>query len=219
VTVVAFKFLGKGRVAPFGGFVWPEPDGEWVSAAGELSVCARGIHACRVSDLPHWIGEELWQIELGDPVAEHELMLVAERGRLTRPIAAWDESARQAFAGYCVTRVAHHASAELRSAELRDEAQAIDRAAAKSTPRELAAVADRAAAVAAVGGWRARHAGELAGYVADAVAWSADPAAVAYVAAHAADARSEPDDERDPFVVERGLQAEWLRTELKLEEA
>lgn len=217
--MIAYKFLNRDRVAPFTGFLWPAPGDGWVELAGEPSLCSRGIHACRVSDLPYWLTEELWRMELGGAVVEHELKLVAQRGRLLGRVDAWAGAARMRFAEFCLDRVVHHAAGELRAAGLEAEARAIQRAARSREGGEtgpLRAAADAAATSAAAGERMVRHAGHLAGYVVDAVDWLSDPAGVAYVAAHAADARVDPDDDGDPFARERAHQARWIADELDL---
>jgi hypothetical protein len=67
--MTTYKFLERGRVAPFTGFEWPVD--EWVEASA-VDPCRRGIHACRVRDLPIWIDDELWQVELAGDVVEKE---------------------------------------------------------------------------------------------------------------------------------------------------
>ena len=99
--VIAYKFLAAGAVAPFTGFRWPV--GEWVEVAG-VDPCLQGVHACRVRDLPVWLGRELWEIELGGDVVEQERKVVAARGRLTRRIEAWDERAADEFGRFCARR-------------------------------------------------------------------------------------------------------------------
>jgi hypothetical protein len=100
--VIAYKFLSPGAVGPFSGFRWPTPaggtPGAWVSAARAGS--AYGVHACRPSDLPYWIDEELWVAELDGEVREAEHQLVAARGRLLEPVDAWRDLAR-AFGDDC----------------------------------------------------------------------------------------------------------------------
>src|SRR5919204_3184718 len=86
--MIAYKFLGEQRVAPFTGFQWPLE--EWVDAA-EVDPCRRGIHACRVGDLPIWLDRELWEIELDGQLIERERKVVAPRGRLTRRIEQWND--------------------------------------------------------------------------------------------------------------------------------
>src|SRR5215469_8857517 len=84
----AWKFLDSGRIAPFGGHVWPAPTGaspgEWRRVPG------REVFACRIADLPWWIGRELWEIELEAPVRVLETQLAAPAGRLVRQVVAWD---------------------------------------------------------------------------------------------------------------------------------
>jgi hypothetical protein len=99
--VIAYKFLDAGGVGPFTGFRWPV--GEWVEAGG-VDPCVQGVHACRVRDLPVWLGHELWEIELAGEVVEQERKLVGERGRLLRRVDAWDERVAQEFGRFCARR-------------------------------------------------------------------------------------------------------------------
>jgi hypothetical protein len=104
----AYKFLRPGRVGPFSGFEWPA--GEWVEAGGG-ELCVRGIHACRLEDLPYWITRELWEIELDGAVHEEARKLVAERGRLVRRVEGWDSDAGRRFAEACAERARERADA------------------------------------------------------------------------------------------------------------
>src|SRR6187402_816807 len=138
--MIAYKFLASGRVAQFSGCEWPEEG--WLEAEQPLVPCRTGMHACRIEDLPYWLGPELWEVELGGEVLPGELKLVAERGRLRRRIEKWDEEARSAFADECVRRVAKHAADELRDAGLDEESVAL---AAAQDLDAIAAAADAAA--------------------------------------------------------------------------
>jgi hypothetical protein len=100
--VIAYKFLREGGRSPFTGFHWPS-DGEWVEAAA-LEPCRAGIHACRVPDLPFWLGRELWEIELGGAVVEQERKVVAARGRLVRRAPGWHAGLLDAFCAACRAR-------------------------------------------------------------------------------------------------------------------
>jgi hypothetical protein len=99
--MIAYKFLDEGGVGPFTGFRWPV--GAWVEAAG-VDPCLEGIHACRVRDLPVWLGRELWEIELAGEVLERERKLVAPRGRLTRRLDAWNDHVAHEFGRFCAQR-------------------------------------------------------------------------------------------------------------------
>jgi len=92
--VIAFTFTGPGEVRPFLGGRWPPP-GEW----------AEHGRGSRIEHLPVWIAAELWLVELDGSVHEIESQLRAERGRLVRQIAAWDDAAASAFAGSCAGRI------------------------------------------------------------------------------------------------------------------
>jgi len=100
--VKAYKFLLAGRVAPFSGFSWPV--GEWVESPDEAA-CAVGIHACERGDLPFWLMDELWEIDLGEPVERGRHKVVAASGRLVRRIEGWDERTGEDFTVACVERV------------------------------------------------------------------------------------------------------------------
>ena len=99
--VIAYKFLKAGRIAPFTGFAWPVD--RWVEAES-VETCRGGIHACRVRHLPIWMGAELWAIELDGEVLEQMRKVVAQRGRLTRRIDAWNDELLEAFGRFCIAR-------------------------------------------------------------------------------------------------------------------
>jgi len=99
--VTAYKFLEPEAVSPFAGFRWPV--GEWVEAAS-ADVCRRGIHACRIADLPFWLGPELWEIELDGDVVVHQRKVVAPRGRLVRRIEDWNDATRIEFGASVLAR-------------------------------------------------------------------------------------------------------------------
>ena len=54
--------------------------------------------------MPHWLGMELWEVELDGEIVLEEAALVASRARLVRCVAAWDELMRQRYARWCLTR-------------------------------------------------------------------------------------------------------------------
>ncbi len=103
----AYKILKDGR-SEFTGWQWPLPEadqpGEWVHAEGPIALCVNGIHASTPEQLPHWIGTELWEIELAGEVLEDEAALVASRARLLRRVHDWDEPMRGRFAQMCLER-------------------------------------------------------------------------------------------------------------------
>ena len=99
--MIAYKFLDDGAVGPFTGFRWPV--GEWVDAGG-VEPCLQGIHACRLRDLPVWLGHEPWEIELDRGPVQQLRKVVASRGRLTRRIDAWNARAAREFGRFCARR-------------------------------------------------------------------------------------------------------------------
>jgi hypothetical protein len=103
----AYKVLRDGR-SEFTGWQWPLPSAErpgaWVRAVGPIALCVNGIHASNPEQLPHWLGDEIWEIELDGDVLVEEPALVASQARLLRRVAAWDESMRRRFAETCLDR-------------------------------------------------------------------------------------------------------------------
>ena len=102
--VIAYKFLRSDGRSVFTAFGWPLPadgPGAWVEAP--VDPCRSGIHACRASQLPHWAGRVLYEVELGGDVVEDGGKLIAPRGRLVRRVGAWDEQ-RDAYTRMCADR-------------------------------------------------------------------------------------------------------------------
>lgn len=106
--MIAYKFLRAGAVAPFSRTLWPSPEngapGAWVRAAGELELCGNGVHACRASDLPYWLFDELWEIELEAPIRSAATHVVAAAGRLRSQVEAWGPRTAIELAAACVER-------------------------------------------------------------------------------------------------------------------
>jgi hypothetical protein len=99
--LIAYKFLGTGGIGRFTGFRWTA--GTWTEA-GATDPCRAGIHACRIRDLPIWLDDELWEIELGGDVVRGDRKVVAARGRLTKRIERWTRDVAHEFGGYCAQR-------------------------------------------------------------------------------------------------------------------
>jgi hypothetical protein len=103
--VIAYKFLRPDGTSPFTGYRWSLPDdgpSEWVDASVEP--CRSGIHACRRSDLPLWVGRLLYEIELAGDVVEQPTKIVAPRARLLRRVEAWDDALRDTYTRMCADR-------------------------------------------------------------------------------------------------------------------
>jgi hypothetical protein len=107
IAMRAYKVLRDGR-SEFTGWQWPLPSpeqpGEWVRACGSIALCVNGIHASTSQQLPHWLGTDIWEIELGGNIVREEAALVASQGRLLRRVEAWDQSMRRRFVEMCLHR-------------------------------------------------------------------------------------------------------------------
>jgi hypothetical protein len=142
-TLIAYKFLRPGAVAPFSGHRWPVPangkPGEWVGTSSWTALCRDGVYACERRNLPLWIWEELWEIELDGEVEAHDQKLRARRGRLVRRVEPWSPGGAKAFARACAARAARHAAEPLRAAGYADAAAVLDEGSDLPRVRELTA--------------------------------------------------------------------------------
>lgn len=145
-----FKFLAAGARAPLTGFVWPVPAGaaaaSWVETSGPLVPCERGVHVCRVDDLPYWLHDELWQMQVDGEQHAGVDCIVVRRARLLRRIDGWQRDAARSFAQAC----AQHAAEALAAApdELRAGAEGYVDDARECAAAGLVALAAFSAAVA-----------------------------------------------------------------------
>jgi hypothetical protein len=201
--MIAYKFLQPGRTGPFSGFTWPEP-GVWVRADPDTVACRRGIHACRPRDLPWWLADELWEVELDGRVQADEHKIFAPAGRLRARVDGWTSACAQEFADVCAWRAhgravqalvrAGHASAadELADSGTLDDAEAVARKLAEGIPDTRISLT-----IAGDGAFRA-----LTGA----------PPTSAYIAAHAAMRL----DGAAGYASERAWQSRWLADRLGL---
>ena len=199
--MIAYKFLHAGRTGPFSGFAWPEP-GIWVRAGTETIPCQRGIHACRTRDLPWWLADELWEIELDGDVRTDEHKILAPAGRLRSRVEGWTAACGQEYADACAWRArdravealtrAGHAPARLAACTTLDEVLVAARELAEVLPDTRISLT-----IAGDGAFRA-----LTG---------AAPTS-AYIAAHAAMRL----DGSAGYAAERAWQSRWLARRLGL---
>ena len=201
----AWKFLDPGRIAPFGGHVWPAPStngpGAWVDVPG-------GVFACRLDDLPWWIRAELWEVELASPVRPLSTQVAARRGRLVRRVLTWDEEALHDYGLACAERARDRAIQTFLSEGRQEEADVLRRT---RSMLELCRVAQEMATDART------PASNAVGYVA-ASALRAAQGLGAAAAVHAGDAAVASGDP-GAFERERKWQAAWIaeRCALSLE--
>jgi hypothetical protein len=212
--VLAYAFLDAGAVEPLSGFVWPTPregeQGAWVDANAAPSEALRGY---LVDDLPYWLDDELWNIELGGMLTERDHVVLAERARLLKRIETWADRLAWDFVAACARRIAQRAAAALRDDERAGAASSLEEAG------DLEQLQLAASSAATDDG----RAGKLAGYVADVCFYARDAGVAAraagvaakmsaYALADAEDARES--DER--LANERAWQAAWLVDQLGL---
>lgn len=135
--MIAYKFLAAGGVGRFSDVRWTRPaggsPGPWVVAGEPIAPCRHGVHACRRDHLPHWLDDELWLVELAGCIVEEPGLVVAERGRLVRPVTSWDEQTAAEFTRGCLRAAQEGAVRALERAGCPGEAKA----AAGADPRRL----------------------------------------------------------------------------------
>jgi hypothetical protein len=204
--MIAYKFLRSGRIGPFSGFPWPEP-GEWVRADCDMVACRRGIHACRIRDLPWWLSDELWEIELGGDVRIDEHKIFAPSGRLRSQVAGWTPECAQEYADACAWRARERAVQALTRAE---HPTAAARLVACPTLDDVLLVARRLAEDIPDSRISLTIAGDGA-----VRALTGAPPTSAYIAAHAAMRL----DGADGYAAERAWQSRWLAERLGLSAA
>jgi hypothetical protein len=202
--VNAYKFLRPGAIGPFSGFRWPTPRGSapgpWVDADGAPIRCRCGVHACRLQDLPWWLAEELWEVELAGDVVAYPHKVAGHRGRLVRRVDGWTGAARRDYVHACAWRARDRALERL-------DAPAAERLRASATLEEVHSIALELAEANS-------HARIGLTIAADGAmtALSELPAMGAYVAAHAARRAGG----EAAMAAERRWQAAWLAERLAL---
>jgi hypothetical protein len=201
--MIAYKFLRSGRIGPFSAFPWPEP-GVWVHAPRDLVACRRGIHACRSSDLPWWLADELWEVELDGRVELDAHKIIAPAGRLRSQIEAWTPACAQGYADACAWRAQERAVQALTRAGHRHEAHRL--ATCPSLDDVLMAARQLADAIP-----ETRINLTIAGDGAFRALTGAPPTS-AYIAAHAAMRL----DGAAGYAAERAWQSQWLVERLGL---
>lgn len=98
-----YKFLAHGRRHPLGGVELP-PAGEWIEAGDVASDGPEGVRACTAADLAHWLGDELWEVELDGERTILPCSVVAPRGRLVRRVDGWTAAVAQELAEAAAAR-------------------------------------------------------------------------------------------------------------------
>lgn len=209
-----YKFLATGAVGPFSGYRWPRPSGHepggWVMAEDGLDPCRSGLHICRSADLPFWVSEELYVVEVDGPVTEYESFVLANRARLVRG-SAWGRRVAGSFSRACAWRVRDLAAEALVRTGRREEAD------------QLLACASLGALEATVGRLAERDIAStsaVTGYVQDVLSftggaertsgWASATATTAFVAAAAARATAQEDSGTAAWAAERRRQASWM---------
>ncbi len=235
--MIAYKFLSSGAIGLFSRFAWPTPTagapGEWVRVDGEIQPCLNGVHACAMARLIDWLDDELWEIELDDPVLEADGELIAVAGRLIRRLERWNDESARAFVGHCIDNTVALTAESLARAGREVEAEALT--ASRSQPGaelnllQLARTSEAEQSIPVVflaDVARLEHGGrpEVADEAPIPDAGGPTPAALAanlsYVCAHITAQLAEQESVGaydESFAREKRRQAKWLTERLQLE--
>lgn len=210
-----YKFLATGAVGPFSGHPWPPPGGshehgEWVTAEDGLEPCRSGLHICRPADLPFWVHEELYAVDVDGPVAEYESFVLARRARLVHRVG-WGRGAAGAFSRACVWRVRDLAAEALARTGRREEAhRLLDCTSLDALDVTVGRLVERDSVSArAVTGY-VEDALSFSGGVESSSGWASAAATTAFVTAAAARATAPDDAGTAAWAAERRRQASWI---------
>lgn len=213
-----YKFLARGAVGPFSGRPWPSPQaighpGGWMAAA-RLEPCRSGLHLCRPTDLPLWLCEELYTVEVEGEVLVHDSFVLVHRARLVDRVDAWRRDTASAFSRDCALHVRDLAAEALRAAGRSKEADRLERC---DTTDEIETVAGRIAdgddRVAPLVGF-ALDAARFATATRSGPRWAAGAATTAFVSATASRVSANGPAGRDGAEEERRRQGQWLASHL-----
>lgn len=97
-----YGFLGRGAVAFLSGFAWPEP-GTWVRAG--VDAPREAVRGIRADELPWWLDDELWEVELAGELVVDGHAVHGERGRLVRRVPGWTDAAADELVTACEWRL------------------------------------------------------------------------------------------------------------------
>lgn len=111
-----YKVLDKhGCSCHGGGAEWSLPTrnadgtwtpGEWMpEVEGELEPYWNGYHVVTLEQLPNWLGERIFEVEVGDEIVHADDKSVVRTCRLTRECTGWNERTARLFACDCAERV------------------------------------------------------------------------------------------------------------------
>lgn len=64
--------------------------GEWMPDVRDPLPCWRGYHVCKDSDVMEWVGAEMYEAEIGGPIAVAYGKIAVTRIRLLRRFLPWD---------------------------------------------------------------------------------------------------------------------------------
>jgi hypothetical protein len=203
-------FLRFGRKGPLDRVEWPGPHAE-----GDRWVAGRAARGLRAGDLPWWLDDELWSIEVEGERRPGERAVEVDRARLVARVEAWTPEVAAEFTAACAWRVRDVAVEALRS-----DGRPDDGARLAACPD----LATREREGTEVGRVSVDAAGLLAGFAADVVLYARDGDGAArgagvgaYIAAHAlAGGDKNLSGYAAAFADEREWQVRWLTTRLKL---
>ncbi len=94
----AYVFLKSGAIDPFGKTSWITATNGEALRGPRTGNDRNQVRVCRVVDLPYWLNDELWQVELGEPITELACGISSKSARLVRQIPEWSPPRARTFA-------------------------------------------------------------------------------------------------------------------------
>ena len=101
-----YKTTKQNRNGTHTNFQYPEINIWTAPVEGELVACENGYHFCTIEQLPQWLDEEIYEIEVDGEILECDNKSVARSIRLVKKLN-WNEKKARLFAADCAERVLH----------------------------------------------------------------------------------------------------------------
>ena len=101
-----YKTTQKDRNGTHTAFQYPEINIWTTPVEGKLIACENGYHFCTIEQLPEWLSEEIYEVEVDGDILNGYNKLVSRSIRLNKKLN-WNEKTQRLFAADCAEHVLH----------------------------------------------------------------------------------------------------------------
>ena len=96
-----YKFLNKGRIAPYSDWKWPQLKRWTQPIEGKLKECKTGYHLTTAAHLIDWIAPELYIAGAEGDIIVNGNKIVCRKARLVERVDTWNDKTARLFAAEC----------------------------------------------------------------------------------------------------------------------